>query len=270
MANERALPLDEQGNVDFTPLHKLTVKRTGKQIMRLQMGIRITAVIVLALFLIVLLLYLFSLFSTQGGRFTVSTPDGDRGLILSEIKDFSEYTAFLHADPYENMDNISYSWIKEKPHEHEGGSHNGRNYLAYTFYVKNTGKEDIDYRAYILIENVKLAVDEAVRVKLYKNDEETVYAKRTKEGDVQVDTITYVATETEDRKQVTYDTTPFVDAVTICDFDREDFVVDEIDKYTVLIWLEGEDPECIDDIIGGELKMSMFFEVIDEDEAASV
>ena len=31
----------------------------------------------------------------------------------------------------------------------------------------------------------------------------------------------------------------------------------EVDKYTVVIWLEGNDPECINDIIGGELKMQM-------------
>ena len=105
---------------------------------------------------------------------------------------------------------------------------------------------------------MKLAVDEAVRVQVYKNGESTVYAKQTKEGSVQIDP-TPVA-----------ETTPFVDTVTICDFMREDFVVDEIDKYTIVCWLEGEDPECVDDILGGELKMSMTFEVPEEDEAASV
>lgn len=258
MEKKSKLPLDENGNVDFSPMHKLTVKRTGKQVMRMQMAIRITAVVVLALFLIVLLMYMFSLFSSQGGRFTVSSTDADRGLILSEMADFSEYTALLNADPYEEMDNITYTWMPTDLHEHEGGSHNGNNYLAYTFYVKNTGKEDIDYRAYILIEHLKLAVDEAVRVQIYKNGESTIYAKRTKDVDVQVD----LAPVNE--------TTPFVDGVTICDFERDNFVVDEVDKYTVVVWLEGEDPECIDDILGGELKMSMTFEVLDEEEAASV
>lgn len=31
----------------------------------------------------------------------------------------------------------------------------------------------------------------------------------------------------------------------------------QMDRYTILVWLEGKDPECIDDIIGGEMKMSM-------------
>ena len=30
-----------------------------------------------------------------------------------------------------------------------------------------------------------------------------------------------------------------------------------IDKYTIVIWLEGDDPECVDGLIGGEIKMHM-------------
>ena len=38
---------------------------------------------------------------------------------------------------------------------------------------------------------------------------------------------------------------------------REKISPGEKDKYTVVIWLEGDDPDCIDDIIGGEIKMEM-------------
>jgi hypothetical protein len=38
---------------------------------------------------------------------------------------------------------------------------------------------------------------------------------------------------------------------------RTGFEVGKIDKYTVVIWLEGDDPECIDDILGGEMKLKM-------------
>ena len=29
------------------------------------------------------------------------------------------------------------------------------------------------------------------------------------------------------------------------------------DKFTVVIWLEGDDPDCVDSILGGEIKMHM-------------
>ena len=36
-----------------------------------------------------------------------------------------------------------------------------------------------------------------------------------------------------------------------------DFRPGDIDKYTVVIWIEGNDPDCVDDIIGGEVKLHM-------------
>ena len=35
------------------------------------------------------------------------------------------------------------------------------------------------------------------------------------------------------------------------------FKPDDLDRYTVVVWLEGDDPDCIDDLIGGEIKMHM-------------
>ena len=31
----------------------------------------------------------------------------------------------------------------------------------------------------------------------------------------------------------------------------------DLDKMTVVVYLEGKDPECINDLIGGELRMHM-------------
>ena len=38
---------------------------------------------------------------------------------------------------------------------------------------------------------------------------------------------------------------------------RANFKPGDIDKMTVVIWLEGDDPECVDNILGGEIKISM-------------
>ena len=39
--------------------------------------------------------------------------------------------------------------------------------------------------------------------------------------------------------------------------ERKSFKPGEIDKYTIVIWLEGDDPDCVDALIGGEIKMHM-------------
>ena len=38
---------------------------------------------------------------------------------------------------------------------------------------------------------------------------------------------------------------------------RKNFKSGDIDKFTIVIWIEGDDPDCIDDLIGGEMKMHM-------------
>ena len=35
--------------------------------------------------------------------------------------------------------------------------------------------------------------------------------------------------------------------------------VGEIIKYTVVIWLEGQDEQCVDDILGGQVKLAVEF-----------
>lgn len=38
---------------------------------------------------------------------------------------------------------------------------------------------------------------------------------------------------------------------------RLNFNPGDIDRYTIVVWLEGDDPECVDGLIGGEIKMHM-------------
>ena len=38
-----------------------------------------------------------------------------------------------------------------------------------------------------------------------------------------------------------------------------------VDKYTIVIWMEGEDPECVDAIVGGSVQFSMTIDAMDHD-----
>ena len=44
---------------------------------------------------------------------------------------------------------------------------------------------------------------------------------------------------------------------------KEGFEPGDKDKYTIVIWLEGNDPDCIDDIIGGTIKFGMDFSIVE-------
>ena len=116
----------------------------------------------------------------------------------------------------------------------------GDNYIAYTFYVENEADETIHYWYKILIDDTVKNVDEAIRVAVYLNGEKTVYAKANR----------YTS-------QPERNTVAFKDSETVMLEQRRDFRSGDIDKFTVVMWVEGDDPDCIDDLIGGEMKMHM-------------
>ena len=92
--------------------------------------------IVLATLLVIMLVFYGSatLFAEKSG-FTIEVEGGKNSkaaISLSESADFSSPTVRLDAGGMDDMTCISVLDLPES-FEHEGGSHNGDNYLAYTF-----------------------------------------------------------------------------------------------------------------------------------------
>lgn len=177
------------------------------------------------------------------GNFTISLDPNLKAkskIAMSPFSDFRDTYIILNAKALDYMDNISEKWLPSDIDEIEG-EHSGDNYIAYTFFIRNEGGGEINYDAIISIQSVIKRVDEAVRVAVIYNGEKVVYAKVN-----------------EKTKIPEPNTTPFVSNTKIMDFKREKFEVGDVDRFTVVIWLEGDDPECIDDILGGEMKMLMY------------
>ncbi len=219
--------------------------------------------LVISLVSIVILLsaaYLVSAFYDRYSSFTVSTSYGGstgRGsgsggssllrlaLSLSETPDFANPTTRLNADAIENATNISGLSIPENV-DQINGQHNGPNYIAYTFYVKNVGIEAVTYEYTVNILNVTKGVDEAVRIRLYVDGEETTYAKTKSDGTgPEKDTIEFLTESIVTRRRRAY------------------FKPDDLTRFTVVIWIEGDDPDCVDDIIGGKFKVTMDVEIVE-------
>ena len=58
-------------------------------------------------------------------------------------------------------------------------------------------------------------------------------------------------------------TKPFETGKVICTDIRREIENEEIDKFTVVMWYEGEDPECTDEIIGGWVETYMTFDYVE-------
>lgn len=221
----------------------LEVKVTAKDVKRNRVFFKTIIVILLFLLLLISVTYGILYIVNTNGNFTITLDKNayeEQKLEVSPRKDFSYTTHKLIVDNLDYIDNITESWIPANIDIEADGPHNGENYMAYTFYVRNSSKDVISYsRAVEILAKVK-NVDDAVRVKVYLNGESIVYAKRT-----------------PDTNEPEPGTTPFVSDKVVLSELRENFQPGEVDKYTIVIWLEGTDPECINNIIGGELKLKM-------------
>ena len=60
--------------------------------------------------------------------------------------------------------------------------------------------------------------------------------------------------------------TNFVSDDVVCTYEESNFLVGNVDRYTIVIWMEGDDPECVDAIIGGSVEFSMHIDADYDDE----
>ncbi len=225
------------------------LRRTVKEVKRHALVSRVLALLVGLLVAILAVAYAVSYFYDKFGSFTVKVNKYDmakQGLCLSETPDYDKSISQLNANIVYDMTNISGEDLPANL-DKINGSHNGNNYIAYTFYLINSGSDTLTYDGQLIIQNVTKNVDDAVRVTVYQNGEKVVYGKTKSNGQ---------GMESDCDKE-------FLSSNIVMKERRKDFKPKDRDKYTVVIWLEGNDPDCIDDIIGGTIKFQMQFNIVE-------
>lgn len=206
----------------------------------------------LGLLLLVAVLFIAAFMQEKMGNFTINLDRLElfrKGIAIADEPYFEKPTARLVANTVMDATNISIDDLPEDVDQLDG-DHNGENYVAYTYYVRNAGKEDVYYEASITLDSCAKGAEEAVRVAVWRNGERTVYAWPSADG------------TPEDGCE------NFVDEKTVCRFREEDFLVGNVDKYTIVIWMEGDDPECVDRIVGGSVEFSMHISADNDDESS--
>ena len=220
-----------------------TVKVTANKIKNRENTIsRIRLIIIV---LVLFLLILFSMLSLvyMGGDFVITLDPNfsvKSGLIMYDQAELKQEKLKLYANGIDFMDNISVEWLPNDIDSSKGGAHNGENYIAYTFFIENTGEKEVDYWYEVYIEDVIKNVDEAIRIMIIRNKERKIYAKINEQ------------TQKEEENTIIFHSKD----IAILE-KREKLNKNEVDKYTIVIWLEGDDPDCLDNIIGGEIKLKM-------------
>ena len=197
--------------------------------------------LLLGLLLAVAVLFIAAFAQEKMGNFTINLNRLElyrKGISIADNGDFDGATARLVANTVQDATNIS---IDDIPADVDGvdGGHNGKNYMAYTYYVRNAGKEDLGYIASITLDSCAKGAEKAVRIAVYQNGERIVYAAPADDGG------------TEDGCE------NFLSDKIVCQYENKEFLVGNVDRYTIVIWMEGDDPDCVDAIIGGSVQFSM-------------
>ena len=206
----------------------------------------------LGMLLLVAVLFIFAFMQEKMGNFTINLNRLElyrKGISIADNGDFDGATARLTASTVEDATNISIDDLPEDIDDLDG-SHNGKNYMAYTYYVRNAGKEDLGYKASITLDSCAKGAEKAVRVAVWKNGERVVYAAPAADGG-----------EENGCKNFKSDDV-------VCTYTEKKFLVGNVDRYTIVIWMEGDDPECVDSIIGGSVEFSMKIDADYKDETS--
>ena len=236
--------------------------------------------------------FLMSLVTKMRGHFTINVGNElfREGFTISDTETFDNPTSYLYSIPVEGALD---STIVDLPDDADfvDGSHNGLDYFAYTFYIRNEGESTVGYDYEILINSESQNLSEAAWLMLFKDGEMTFYAKAAADGSVEAipafDDNTkgfrtrpfyeaaespeeqYQVIETDDDNPNTYyrivpisfESDTVITSGTVPDVEPM-----EVHKYTVVIWLEGNDPDCTNDLIGGHMGVEINFKLVTEDD----
>ncbi len=232
------------------------LQRKAGEVKRYRQEKKIVPIIMTCIALLTVIVYVISLLYTRFGSFTIQVnkmQNLNYGIALSEHKD-GKTTARLDCRASKDITNIDGKILDDIALGSVDGEANGQNYMCYTFYCINTGKETVDFDYSVNIINMTMDIEAAVRIRLiaWRNEEKISQNDYAKAKGV------LPSGEPEPEPG----TVPFYEKKIVCTERVEKFASSQFVKFTIVLWLEGPDPECLDNIIGGTFKIGMNFEVI--------
>lgn len=233
-------------------------------------------------------LFLYSLVTQLQGHFTINMSDSmfREGFVLSETSDFANPVTHLFCEPAQDVPCVSISHLPSDIDTAYEGQHN-ETYFAYTYFLRNEGESTVDYTWTVSLNSESKDLSSACWVMIFEDGEMMFYAKPTAGGGAETlpayndNSRGYIgmplgqfARDADSQYQLIasrgsleyYRLVPksFLSDTVIAMGEVEEVAPQDVHKYTVVIWLEGDDPDCTDELIGGHLGMQMDIQVSGE------
>lgn len=230
-----------------------------------------------------------SVITQMRGHFTVNMSSAmfREGFVLSETRDFANPTTYLVCTPAEDVPARSIDHIDVDVDNYDG-QHNS-DYFAYTFYIRNEGESKVDYRWQMALNSESQNLSAATWVMIFEDGKMLFYAKSSANGGPEIlppagvtdagyihPPLYDLSMDPEGQYEILVDREyysrwrviprEFLTEDLVAEGIRRDMEPGEVHKYTVVIWLEGDDPECNNDLIGGHLGLEIYMSLLSEDD----
>lgn len=221
-------------------------------------------IMAVALLITSILIILIMLLGNQSGNFVVKVESGDASKSIAITDDYEDrvYTNKLVANGIEGMTNTTPRWFLDGDTSEEqniglkeltkdlGNVIDDSTAYIYTFLIVNTGTNAVSINLEMTLSNVSNGVDDAIRVMSYNDDSEDINIYQ-KADSVYTEYAYYPATPTLFASEnVVYDEN--VTVLPTTDPENPTYI-----KYSVIFWLEGQDPECTEAIFNGTIKFAL-------------
>ncbi len=214
------------------------------------------------------------------GTFSVKLTNSDVKLSLSEKASFQNATSYLHLDTiptlretsFVNLPDANYLDNEDTPVlndesivKNEKGQIESMYFVKYTFYIRNVGNSIARYNLSINITDSQKSndgtnryVDDTLRIMVYENDANAagahdyrVFAKESDQYNYDADgnrtMREFVSIRPDDHKEDAANgyilAESFVSASVAAKYEVGNFAKNDVKRYTLVVWLEGEDPD---------------------------
>lgn len=212
--------------------------------------------------ILTLIFAIITFYGWQTGSFTIMVNKPNRlGLQLSETIDFKNPTSRLFSEPLIDVTNITQTDLEVEKAISTDGRYKDPNYIAYTFYIRNAGREMFNLEYKMFVYDSYKHVDDAVRVMIIENDLEETEIRQVYRKPGERNYSEKVPKPDENALELLLSATDFLEGTLV---DRKvitKFQPEQIRKITLLIWIEGWDSD--DRMLGGAIKFRMDFSILD-------
>lgn len=210
------------------------------------------------------LLFAYAVLANQKGNFIINMSN-DLVMLdyeLSDTEDFTKPKVRCVSDVLTEVNPFS---IEDLPDNLDqlSGSHNIDNVVAYTFWITNNGQSKSNVDWYLLLNKTTKEVDKATWIMVFEDGQISLHASANADGQPErLEGLTANALLHEAAAQgagVTAEEDGLC-SVEAIPYESNHVVASHLDvslapgekhKYTVAIWVDGEDPDCTEDMIGG-------------------